>query len=82
METNKPDKFKLIEGGRDEFERTNEFAIKVEEIKKELTDKYSLALSSERTWVRRLLLKIKLEIEIRKKIRALSSFKNLHFINR
>jgi hypothetical protein len=81
METNKPDKFKLIEGGRDEFERTSEFAIKVGEIKKELKDKYSLALPSERGWVRRLLLKINLEIEIRKRIQALNSWKNLHAIN-
>ena len=78
METNKPDKFKLIEGGRDEFEKTSEFMNRVEEIRKELTEKYSQKLSNERNWVRRFLIKVKLEIEIRKKIRMLSSLKNLH----
>ena len=81
METNKSDKFEFMDGGMDEFERTNEFAIKVAQIRKELQDKYSLELSSERSWVRRLLLQIKLEIEIRKRIRTLSSLKNLHTIN-
>ncbi len=81
METSKPDKFKLIEGGRDEFERTSEFINKVEEIRKELTDKYSQKLSNERNWVRRFIVKVKLEIEIKKRIRALSSLKNLHVIN-
>jgi type III secretory pathway component EscV len=79
METNKPDKkFKLFEGGRDEFESTRQFMAKVEEIRKDITDKYSEKLSNERNWVRRLLIKVKIEIEIRKRIRAISSFKNLH----
>ena len=78
MKTPRPDKFKLIEGGRDEFERTSEFMNKVEEIRKDLTDKYSQKLSKERNWIRRFLIKVKLELEIRKRIRALSSLKNLH----
>jgi hypothetical protein len=81
METNKPDKFKLIEGGRDEFESTNEFTVKVREIRKELTDNYSLVLSNEGNWMRRLLIKVKLEIEIRKRVKALSSLRNLHAIH-
>ena len=81
METSKPDKYKLFEGGRDEFEGTDEFINKVEEIRKDLTDKYSQKLSKERNWVRRFIIKIKLEIEIRKRVRALSSLKNLHGIN-
>ena len=81
METSKPDKFKLFEGGRDEFEGTSEFMSKVEEIRKDLTDQYSLKLSNERSWLKRLLIKVKLEIEIRKRIRALSSLKNLHVIS-
>jgi hypothetical protein len=81
METSKPDKLKLFKGGRDEFERTDEFMNRVEEIKKDLKDKYSQKLSNERKWVKRFLIKVKLEIEIRKRIRALSSLKNLHAIN-
>ena len=37
MKTNKPDKFKLHEGGKDEFESTDEFMNKVEEIRKDFT---------------------------------------------
>ena len=80
MKTNKPDKFKLFEGGKEEFERTDGFLNKVEEIRREVTNKYSKELSNERSWVRRFLIKVKLEIEIRKRIRALSSMKNLHII--
>ena len=81
METNNPDKCKLIEGGRNEFERTKEFMNKVAEIRKEVTDKYSPTLSNERNWLSRLFIKVKIEIEIRKRIHALSSLKNLHVIN-
>ena len=81
METNKPDKFKLIEGGRDEFERTNEFRSKMEEIRKDVTAKYLPTLSSEKNWLGRLFIKLKIEVEIRKRIQALSSLKNLHAIH-
>lgn len=81
METSNPGKIKLMEGGRDEFERTNEFMNKVAEIRKGVTDKYSPILSNERNWLGRLFIKVKIEIEIRKKIQALSSLKNLHAIN-
>ena len=81
MEGNKPVKFNLIEGGMDEFERTNEFVNKVAEIKKDVADKYSQKISNERNWLRRLFIRIKLEIEIRKRIKALSSLKNLHAFN-
>ena len=81
MEASNPDKFKLIEGGRDEFERTNEFRNKIEEVRKDVTDKYLPILSSERNWLGRLFIKIKIEIEIRKRIQALSSPKNLHVVN-
>ena len=81
MKTTKPDKFKLHEGGKDEFESTDEFMNKVEEIRKDLTEKCSQKLSNERNWVMRFLIKVKLEIEIRKRIHALSSLKNLHAID-
>lgn len=81
MKTNKPDKSHLVEGGIDDFEATNEFKTRVAEIRKELTAKYSQILLNERSWVRRLLIKIKLEIAIGKKVRALSSMKNLHAVS-
>ena len=81
METRKPNKLKLFEGGRDEFEGTNKFRNRVAEIRGDLTEKYSLTLSNERNWLRRLLIKVKLEIDIRKRIHELSSVKNLHAVN-
>jgi len=82
METSNPNKFKLVDGGRDEFEGTNEFRNKVEEIRKAVTAKYLPILSNERNWLGRLFIKVKIEIEIRKRIQALSSSKNLHVVNR
>ena len=81
METSNPNKFKLVDGGRDEFEGTNEFRNKVEEIRKDVTAKYLPILSNERNWLGRLFIKVKIEIEIRKRIQALSSSKNLHVVN-
>jgi len=81
METNKPAKFNLIENGRDEFERTNEFRNKVAEIRKDVTAKNLPILSNQRTWLGRLFINVKIEMEIRKRIDALSSTKNLHAIN-
>jgi len=81
METTRSDKFKLHEGGRDEFESTDEFMNKVEKIRKDLTEKYSQNLSNERNLLKRLLITVKLEIDIRKRIQTLSSLKNLHVIN-
>lgn len=80
MKSKQAKPFNIIEGGRQELEGTNEFQNKVDEIRKELTQKYSPTLSTERNWLRRLLIKVKLEIEIRKRIQALSSLKNLHSI--
>ena len=81
METNKPAKFNLIENGMDEFERTNEFRHKVAEIRKDVTAKYFPILSNQRNWLGRLFIKTKIEIEIRKRIQALSSLKNLHVVS-
>jgi len=72
----------LIEGGRANLENTSEFIKKVDEIKKEVTDKYSLTMVNEKNRVKRILIKIKLQIEIRKRVRELSSLKNLHIVNR
>lgn len=68
----------MVEGGRDNWEETNEFKRKVEEMNKELTDKYSLTLFNEKNWAKRILTIVRREIEIRKRIAELSSLKNLH----
>ena len=79
MKHTKP--FNLIDGGKERLEQTSEFQNKVDEIRKELSEKYSLTILNEKNWIKRLLIKIRLRIEIRKRIKELSSFKNLHFIN-
>jgi hypothetical protein len=68
----------LVEGGRENLENTSEFKKKADEINKEVTAKYSLVLSSERNWVKRLLLIVRREMEKSKRIDRLSSLKNLH----
>lgn len=74
------EKIRIIADGRERFERTTEFERKVTEIKKEVKDKYSLILLEERSWIKRLVIRIKLNVEIRRKIAELSSDKNLHVI--
>lgn len=78
MKTNPRNKFNLFEGGRDELGSTNEYRKKVLAIVDEVTDQYAAQLSRERNWVMRLVIKVKREMEIRKRIRAMSSPKNLH----
>ena len=81
MKTNLAGQINLIDGGKENWEKTNEFKSKVNEIKKELADKYSQTLLNEKNWLKRLLIKFRIMIEMRKRIEQLSSFKNLHLIN-
>ncbi len=78
MKAKQPGKTNLIEGGKENLENTNEFKKKVEEIKKEVTDKYSPNLLNEKNWIKRILIIVRRDIEIRKRISELSSLKNLH----
>ena len=80
MEINDPNKSKIIEGGIDKFEETAQFNTKVAEIRRDLTAKYSEAVSNEKNWLKRFLIKVRLEIEINRKVRELSSLKNLHAV--
>jgi len=68
----------LIEGGKERLENTNEFKSKVQEIKRDVRDKYSLTILNEKNWTRRIFIVIRREIEIRRRIAELSSLKNLH----
>jgi hypothetical protein len=81
MKTNQTGQTNLIDGGKENWEKTNEFKSKVAEIKKELEDKYSLTLLNERNWLRRLLIQVRFMVEMRKRIEQISSFKNLHMVN-
>jgi len=78
MKTKRSERSNLIEGGKESFENTNEFRSKVEQIEKDVRDQYSLTLSHEKNWAKRILIAIKREIEIRRRIAALTSLKNLH----
>jgi hypothetical protein len=78
MRTKRPGRSNLIEGGKETFENTDEFNRKVQQIKKDVRDQYSLSLSHERNWAKRILIIIRRELEIRRRIAALSSLKNLH----
>lgn len=68
----------LIQGGKERFENTNEFKRKAEEIKGKVRDKYALTFLDEKSWTKRVLIFIKREIEILRRISKLSSLKNLH----
>jgi hypothetical protein len=78
MKTKRAGQSNLIEGGGNRLENTNEFKSKVEEIKKDVRDKYSLTLLNKRNWARRLFIVIVRELEIRRRIAELNSLKNLH----
>lgn len=69
---------KLRDGGKAEFESTNEFAKQANAVRKEVTGKYAPLLLQQRSWLTRLFIILKREVEIRKRIRQLSSWKNLH----
>ena len=71
----------IINNGDVQWKSTNEYKRKVDEIKKEVNDKYSFILLNEKNWMKRLFIEIRLWIETRKRIQELSSLKNLHLVN-
>lgn len=68
----------LIEQGKGNWEKTDEFNKKVNEIRREVSGKYSLILSTEKNWFKRQIIKIRLWLEMKKRIDDVSSWKNLH----
>lgn len=72
----------LFEGGKKVWEQTDLYDKKVNSVKQELRDKYQVLLKNERSWTRRLLIKIRFQIELKKKMDEISSWKNLHFASR
>jgi hypothetical protein len=71
---------KVISGGRNAYEHTDEFKAKKEEIVKEVMDKYLARINVERMPVKKWLLRVKMNIEIRKAILKFSSYRNLHSV--
>jgi hypothetical protein len=78
MKTRTSGKNNLINEGKANWEGTEEFNKKVNEIKRELSEKYSLILLAEKNWLRRLQIRFRQWHETNKKIDELSSWKNLH----
>ena len=72
----------LFEGGKNEWEATAEYKERVRRIIKEVTNKYSAALLNERNWIKKFFIKLKIKIEIERRIDELSSSKNLHAVFR
>ena len=70
--------FNLREGGKREWEMTDEYGEKVRKIVQEVTHQFAPALLNERRWIKRLLLRYRRFREIEKRIDALSSPRNLH----
>lgn len=69
-----------MEGGRASWEGCSEFGNRIDQIKKELKEKYTPGMVNEKNWIKRVILKVKLQLEIRKNIKKLSSIKNLHLV--
>ncbi|MEO0333271.1 MAG: hypothetical protein AAF223_16560, partial [Bacteroidota bacterium] len=65
-------------GGRKRWQATEEYQRQVAEIKEEVAGQYTLLLLSEKSWLKRLIIKGKRNIEIRRRIAKLDSDKNLH----
>lgn len=78
MKTKQTKPVNLVDGGKDEWEMTEEYRNNVTRIVNEVSDKYSALLTNEKNWIKRLLLKIRRTVEIERKINALSSLRNLH----
>ena len=65
-------------GGRKRWQATEEYQRQVAEIKEEVAGQYTLLLLSEKSWLKRLIIKGKRNIEIRRRIAKLDSDRNLH----
>ena len=68
----------IISSGPEMIKRTRSYDESVERIKAELTVKYSELLNKEGNLVRRFLLEIRMQLEIRRAIRDLTSSAKLH----
>ena len=78
MKTRNNRRINLFEFGKDEWEGTAEYREMVGKIVQGITDKYSSILANEKSWFKRILLKIRRANEIRQEVDKLSSLKNLH----
>ena len=81
MKPKHPKQLNIIEGGRHEWEATDQFREQTRKIIQEITDKYSERLLRERSWITRTIIKLRRTIEIEKRITRLSSDRNLHGVN-
>jgi hypothetical protein len=68
----------LFDGGKETWERTEEFKKRINTVRQEVRDKYQVRLDSERNWFRRQLIKLQFLMELKKRMNEISSAKNLH----
>ncbi len=69
----------LFEEGKANWESTDDFNRKINDIRRDLSEKYSPLILAEKNWFMRLLIKICRWRDMKEKIDELSSLKNLHF---
>ena len=74
------EKSRITADGKERLERTAEYEKNVAELKKEVKNTYAWRLLEERSWIKRLIIRVKIRIEIRRKIAELSSDRNLHLM--
>jgi uncharacterized protein (DUF1015 family) len=68
----------IIADGKRLFEKTKGVLAKTEQIRMEISKKYEPLISGERSYLKKLFLRIKMEVEIRRKLKEISSPRNLH----
>lgn len=60
------------------FEKTKAFSLQAESIKKEVKEEYAPRIAEEQSYILKFILRIKQNLETRKRIRQISSDDNLH----
>lgn len=71
----------IIASGREKYEKTSEFSAKKARIIEAVKLEYLPDIKSERRMLKKLVLMIKMQLQITKRLKQLSSDKNLHSFN-
>ena len=79
MKVRQRTRISLTADGKDVWEQTEAYKENVAKIEKEVAEKYSNVLSAEKNWIKRFLIRIRVQVEIANRIDEVSSSRNLHF---
>ena len=79
MKVRQRTRISLTADGKDVWEQTEAYKKNVAKIEKEVAEKYSNVLSAEKNWIKRFLIRIRVQVEIANRIDEVSSSRNLHF---